>query len=119
LAAWVVLIAAVIVATARPAQAALCLELRPVAAPPGTVVHGRTGGQAALADSPGVRLPLVLIPAAQADRLPRTVPTAAALQTLPGVVPVGVAAYNTNLTPLVTGPVIELSERHAKIRSSR
>jgi hypothetical protein len=66
----VVLIAAVIVATARPAQAALCLELRPVAAPPGTVVHGRTGGQAALADSPGVRLPLVLIPAAQADRLP-------------------------------------------------
>jgi hypothetical protein len=32
---------------------------------------------------------------------------------------VGVAAYNTNLTPLVTGPVIELSERHAKIRSSR
>jgi hypothetical protein len=39
----------------------------------------------------------------------------------PGIlfVLVGVAAYNTNLTPLVTGPVIELSERHAKIRSSR
>ena len=29
------------------------------------------------------------------------------------------AAYNTNLTPLVTGPVIELSERRAKIRSNR
>jgi hypothetical protein len=30
-----------------------------------------------------------------------------------------VAAYNTNLTSLVTGPVIELSERHAKFRSRR
>jgi hypothetical protein len=30
---------------------------------------------------------------------------------------VGVAAYKTNLTPLVTGPVIQLSERHAKVRS--
>jgi hypothetical protein len=35
------------------------------------------------------------------------------------VVVVGVAACNTNLTPLVSGPVIELSKRHAKIRSSR
>ena len=43
-----------------------------------------------MADSPSVRLPLVLIPAAQADRLPRRVSTAAALRTLPGVVPVGV-----------------------------
>jgi hypothetical protein len=32
---------------------------------------------------------------------------------------VGLAAHNTNLTPLVTGPVIELSERHAKTRSNR
>jgi len=31
---------------------------------------------------------------------------------------VGVAAQNTNLTPLVTGPVIQLSERHAKTRSN-
>jgi len=30
----------------------------------------------------------------------------------------GVTAYKTNLTPLVTGPVIELPKRHAKIRSS-
>ena len=42
-----------------------------------------------MADSPSVGLPLVLIPAAQADRLPRRVSTAAALRTLPGVVPVG------------------------------
>jgi hypothetical protein len=32
---------------------------------------------------------------------------------------VGVAAHKTNLTALVTGPVIELSERHAKTRSNR
>jgi hypothetical protein len=89
LAASTVLIAAVIIATARPAQAALWLAFRPVAVSPGTTVHGRTGGQEALADSPGVRLPLVLVPAAQADRLPRAVPTAAALESLPGVVPVG------------------------------
>jgi hypothetical protein len=31
---------------------------------------------------------------------------------------VGVAAHNTNLTPLVIGPTIELSERHAKIRTN-
>jgi hypothetical protein len=37
------------------------------------------------------------------------------VRTLPGLV--GVAAQNTNLTPLVTGPVIQLSERHAKIRN--
>jgi hypothetical protein len=43
-----------------------------------------------MADSPSVGLPLVLIPAAQADRLPRRVSTAAALRTLSGVVPVGV-----------------------------
>jgi hypothetical protein len=42
-----------------------------------------------MADSPSVGLPLVLIPAAQADRLPRTVSTSAALRTLPEVVPVG------------------------------
>jgi transposase len=30
----------------------------------------------------------------------------------------GVAAHNMNLTPLVTGPVIQLSERHAKIRNN-
>jgi DNA-binding CsgD family transcriptional regulator len=34
------------------------------------------------------------------------------------VVLVGLAADNTNLMPLVTGPVIELSERYAKLRSS-
>jgi len=32
---------------------------------------------------------------------------------------VGVAAHNANLTPLVTGPVIQLTERHAKIRNNR
>jgi hypothetical protein len=32
---------------------------------------------------------------------------------------VGVAAHNTNLTPLVTGPVIVLTERHAKVRNNR
>jgi hypothetical protein len=84
-----VVLAAMIAVTATPAQAALWLEFRPAAASPGTAVHARTGGQAAMADSPGVRLPLVLIPAAQAERLPRTVSTAAALRTLPGVVPVG------------------------------
>ena len=82
-------LAAVIAVTAAPAQAALWLEFRPAAAPPGTAVHGRTGGQAALAASPGVRLPLVLIPATQAERLPRRVSDAAALRTLPEVVPVG------------------------------
>ena len=83
------LLLAMIGGIATPVQAALWLEFRPTAASPGTAVHGRTGGQAALTDSPGGRLPLVLIPAAQADRLPRTVSTAAALRTLPGVVPVG------------------------------
>jgi hypothetical protein len=29
------------------------------------------------------------------------------------------AASDTNLTPLVTGPVIQSSQRHAKIRSNR
>lgn len=32
---------------------------------------------------------------------------------------VGVAAHNTNLTLLVTGPVIVLMERHAKVRNNR
>jgi hypothetical protein len=35
------------------------------------------------------------------------------------VVLVGLPAYKTNLTPLVTGPVIELSRRHAKTHSNR
>ena len=86
----IAVIAAMITMTASPARAALWLDFRPSAASPGTAVHGRTGGQAAMADSPGGRLPLVLIPAARADRLPRRVSTAAALRTLPGVVPVGV-----------------------------
>jgi hypothetical protein len=31
---------------------------------------------------------------------------------------VGMAAHKTNLTPQVTGPVMELSEWHAKIRDA-
>src|SRR6266508_3173859 len=47
-------VAVVIVVTAPPARAALWLELRPAAAAPGEVVHGRTGGQAAMGPpSPG------------------------------------------------------------------
>jgi hypothetical protein len=87
--AWALVLAAMIAVTATPARAALWLEFRPAAASPGVAVHAQTGGQAAMADIPNVGLPLVLIPAAQADRLPRTVSTAAALRTLPGVVPVG------------------------------
>jgi selenocysteine lyase/cysteine desulfurase len=82
-------VALAIVTTAPPAQAALWLELRPAAASPGEVVHGRTGGQAAMAGSPGVRLPLVLVKAERAGRLPPKVSSSAALRMLPGVVPVG------------------------------
>jgi hypothetical protein len=32
---------------------------------------------------------------------------------------VGERPHNTNLTPLVTGPMIELTERHAKIRNNQ
>jgi hypothetical protein len=32
---------------------------------------------------------------------------------------VGLAAHNTNLKPLVTGPVIQLAERHGKIRNNQ
>jgi hypothetical protein len=32
---------------------------------------------------------------------------------------VSLAVHNTNLTPLVTGPMIELSERHAKMHNNR
>jgi hypothetical protein len=87
--ALAVVLAAIIATGAAPARAALWLDFRPASAAPGTTVYGRTGDQGALTASPGARLPLVLIPARQVDRLPRTVPTAAAFGTLPGAVPVG------------------------------
>ena len=103
-AALAVVIAAMIATSAAPAWAALWLDFRPGAATPGTMVHGRTGDEGALTASPGVRLPLVLIPARQVGRLPRTVSTAAAFRTLPGVVPVGALQVDQQGNGTITFP---------------